>query len=203
MITIHDDFGSKDLYHQLLNEQLYYAKVHWVGRDASPENALHDLVHEVLYTHVVQKNVTGATAWYNIRSRPSLHNDIESYCTKDDVSYKPEVLPEKTFLYYLKEPAAGGHLAIYNRARFIKKGEDISWRERDVDRIAPLVNRLVSIPADITHSVLPYTGNRVSIAMIFWVDLPSIYPPANPNINAVYDRVWEKEDKKDLDNATQ
>ena len=39
--------------------------------------------------------------------------------------------------------------------------------------------------------------------MIFWVDLPSIYPPANPNINAVYDRVWEVEDKKDLDNATQ
>ena len=102
MITIHDDFGSKDLYHQLLNEQLYYAKVHWVGRDASPENALHDLVHEVLYTHVTQKNVTGATAWYNIRSRPALHNDIESYCTKDGVSYKPKVLPEKTFLYYLK-----------------------------------------------------------------------------------------------------
>ena len=157
MITIHDDFGSKDLYHQLLNEQLYYAKVHWVGRDASPQNALHDLVHEVLYTHVTQKNVTGATAWYNIRSRPSLHNDIESYCTKDGVSYKPKVLPQKTFLYYLKEPTAGGHLAIYNRARFIKKGEDISWRERDVDRIAPLVNRLVSRQVLIhtnTHKVL-------------------------------------------------
>ena len=120
MITIHDDFGSKDLYHQLLNEQLYYAKVHWVGRDAPPENALHDLVHEVLYTHVTQKNVTGATAWYNIRSRPSLHNDIESYCTKDGVSYKPKVLRQKTFVYYLKEPAAGGHLAMYNRASFIK-----------------------------------------------------------------------------------
>tara|TARA_R100001594_G_scaffold11487_1_gene25947 strand:- start:11 stop:622 length:612 start_codon:yes stop_codon:yes gene_type:complete len=202
VITIHDDFGSPDLYHQLLNENLYYAKVHWVGRDATPQNALHDLVHEVLYTHVTQKNVSGATAWYNIRPKnTSLHNDIESYCTRDGVSYRPEVLPEKTFLYYLKEPTSGGHLAIYNRARFIKKGQNIMWKDHEVDRIAPLENRLVSIPADITHSVLPYTGNRVSIAMIFWVELPSIYPPAKKHRIEIYDRVWEIEDSKEVDNA--
>lgn len=204
MITIHDDFGSKDLYNQLISESNAFGRVSWVGRDATPENALHDLVHEVFYTHVTQKNIKGCTAWFNIRPKnTSLHSDIESYCTKDGVSYKPKVLPEKTFLYYLKEPAAGGHLCIYSRARFIKKGENISWRERDVDHIAALANRLVSFDASLVHSISPYTGNRVSIAMIFWVDLPSIYPPANPKINAVYDRVWEIEDKKDLDNATQ
>ncbi len=49
-----------------------------------------------------------------------------------------------------------------------------------------------------THQVLPYEGNRVSIGMIFWVDLPKIYPAANPNMNMYFDRVWEIEDAKQI-----
>ena len=199
MIQITDNYASKDLYNQLLVENLYYGKVHWIGIQAEPENALHDLVHEVFYSHVSQEGITGATAWYNIRPvEPKAHNDIESYSTQNGMSYRPEVLPQKTFIYYLKAPEKGGHLAIYTRVRFFRAGQDIVWRENETDRIAAIQNRLVTFSSDTTHQVLPYEGNRVSIGMIFWVDLPKIYPEADPNKNTHFERVWEIEDSKQI-----
>ena len=200
MIEIIDNYASEDLYNQLLVENLYYGKVHWIGIRAEPKNTLHDLVHEVYQSNVSQQGITGATAWYNIRPKDlKVHNDIDSYSTQKGISYRPEVLPKRTFLYYLKSPQAGGQLAIYTRSSFNKVGQDILWNDNEVDTISAIVNRLVSIPADVTHRVLPYTGNRVSIGMIFWVDLPKIYPEADPDVNAVYDRVWELEDSEQIE----
>ena len=199
MIEIIDNYASEDLYNQLLVENLYYGKVHWIGIHAEPENVLHDLVHEVYKSNVEQQDITGATAWYNIRPKDmKVHNDIDSYSTQKGISYRPEVLPEKTFLYYLKSPDNGGQLAIYTRASFVRAGQDIIWDDSEVDTISAIVNRLISMPADVTHRVLPYTGNRVSIGMIFWVDLPKIYPEADPNVNDVYDRIWEVEDSEQI-----
>ncbi|SVC33240.1 uncharacterized protein METZ01_LOCUS286094, partial [marine metagenome] len=175
VIEIIDNYASEDLYNQLLVENLYYGKVHWAGIQAEPANALHDLIHEVYRSNVEQEDITGATAWYNIRPKnPKMHNDIDSYSTKKGISYRPEVLPERTFLYYLKSPESGGQLAIHTRASFVRAGQDIIWDDSEVDTISAIVNRLISMPADVTHRVLPYTGNRVSIGMIFWVDLPKI-----------------------------
>jgi len=200
VIKIIDNYAPKDLYNQLLEETLYYGKVHWIGKYADPENALHALVHGVRVAHVKQNfKITGATAWYNIRPKnPKIHIDIDSYSTKKGISYRPEVLPERTFLYYLKSPESGGQLAIHTRASFVRAGQDIIWNDSEVDTISAIVNRLISMPADVTHRVLPYTGNRVSIGMIFWVDLPKIYPEADPNNNTVYDRVWELEDSEQI-----
>ena len=199
MIEIIDNYASEDLYNQLLVENLYYGKVHWVGIRAEPENVLHDLVHEVYHSNVEQENIRGATAWYNIRPKnPKIHNDIDSYSTQKGISYRPEVLPERTFLYYLKSPESGGQLAIHTRASFVRAGQDIVWDDSEVDTISAIVNRLISMPADVTHRVLPYKGNRVSIGMIFWVDLPKIYPEADPDNNTVYDRVWELEDSEQI-----
>ena len=202
MIKIIDNYASEDLYNQLLEENLYYGKVHWIGIHAEPENVLHDLVHEVYQSNVDQKDITGATAWYNIRPKnQKIHNDIDSYSTQKGIAYRPEVLPERTFLYYLKSPKSGGQLAIYTRASFVRAGQDILWNDEydsEIDTISAIVNRLVSMPADVTHRVLPYTGNRVSIGMIFWVDLPKIYPEADPNVNDVYDRIWEVEDSEQI-----
>ena len=199
MIEIIDNYASEDLYGQLLETSLAYSKVHWIGIQAEPENALHDLVHEVYNSNVEQEGISGATAWYNIRPKnPKMHNDIDSYSTQKGISYRPEVLPKRTFLYYLKSPQAGGQLAIYTRASFVRAGQDIIWDDSEVDTISAIVNRLISMPADVTHRVLPYTGNRVSIGMIFWVDLPKIYPEADPNVNDVYDRIWEIEDSEQI-----
>ena len=202
MIKIIDNYASEDLYNQLLVENLYYGKIHWAGIQAEPANALHDLIHEVYRSNVEQEDITGATAWYNIRPKnPKMHNDIDSYSTKKGISYRPEVLPERTFLYYLKSPESGGQLAIHTRVSFVRAGQagqDIIWDDSETDTISAIVNRLISMPADVTHRVLPYTGNRVSIGMIFWVDLPKIYPEADPDNNTVYDRVWELEDSEQI-----
>ncbi len=96
-MIIEDNYIKNELYDALCTLHIEYNKVHWIGYTAAAQNPLHELV---LQTKPEEPH-RGATAWYNIRSRPSLHNDIESYCTKDGVSYKPKVLPEKTFLYYL------------------------------------------------------------------------------------------------------
>ena len=199
MIKIIDNYASEDLYNQLLEENLYYGKVHWIGIHAEPENVLHDLVHEVYQSNVDQKDITGATAWYNIRPKnQKIHNDIDSYSTQKGISYRPDVLPEKTFLYYLKAPEKGGQLAIYTRASFVRAGQDIIWDDSEVDTVSAIVNRLISMPANVTHRVLPYAGNRVSIGIIFWVDLPKIYPKADSNVNDVYDKMWAREDSEQI-----
>jgi hypothetical protein len=156
-------------------------------------------VHEVYQSNVDQKDITGATAWYNIRPKnQKIHNDIDSYSTQKGISYRPDVLPEKTFLYYLKAPEKGGQLAIYTRASFVRAGQDIIWDDSEVDTVSAIVNRLISMPANVTHRVLPYAGNRVSIGIIFWVDLPKIYPEADSNVNDVYDKMWAREDSEQI-----
>ena len=199
MIEIVDNYISKDLYGQLCTTSHFYSRITWAGINAEPECALHDLIHQTFQSHVRQKNITGATAWWNIRAKDCrAHNDIESYSTQNNVSYRPDILPEKTFIYYLKAPERGGHLAIYTRARFFGTGKDIVWKEHETDTISAIENRLIAFPSEIIHQVQPYEGNRVSIGMIFWVDLPKIYPAANPNMNMYFDRVWEIEDAKQI-----
>ena len=46
------------------------------------------------------------------------------------------------------------------------------------------------------HRVQPYEGNRVSIGIIWWYDLPSIYGELSEYDTTALDRVWEKEDAK-------
>ena len=199
MIEIVDNYISKDLYGQLCTTSHFYGRVTWAGIKAEPECPLHDLIHQTFQSHVRQKNITGATAWWNVRAKDCrVHNDIESYSTQNNVSYRPDILPEKTFIYYLKAPEKGGHLSIYTRARFFGAGKDIVWEEHETDTISAIENRLIAFPADVVHQVLPYEGNRVSIGMIFWVDLPKIYPTADPNMNMYFDRVWEIEDAKQI-----
>ena len=199
MIEIVDNYISKDLYGQLCTTSHFYGRVTWAGIKAEPECPLHDLIHQTFQSHVRQKNITGATAWWNVRAKDCrVHSDIESYSTQNNVSYRPDILPEKTFIYYLKAPQKGGHLSIYTRARFFGSGKDIVWKEHETDTISAIENRLIVFPADVAHQVQPYEGNRVSIGMIFWVDLPKIYPTANPNMNMYFDRVWEIEDAKQI-----
>ena len=73
------------------------------------------------------------------------------------------------------------------------------WHPHETDSIAPIPNRLISFPIERIHAVQPYVGNRVSIGMIFWNELPSIYKSSNdfggqtnPNYNTSFDRPWEK-----------
>jgi hypothetical protein len=76
-------------------------------------------------------------------------------------------------------------------------GEVFSWADYETDSIAPIPNRLISFPIETIHAVQPYEGNRVSIGMIFWNTLPSIYGETNSNIDASYDRPWEKNENQD------
>ena len=62
--------------------------------------------------------------------------------------------------------------------------------ESETDSIAAIPNRLVSFPIDYVHAVQPYVGNRVSIGVIFWNTLPTIYGETNSFINDSYDRPW-------------
>ena len=72
--------------------------------------------------------------------------------------------------------------------------EFFSWADYETDSIAPIVNRLISFPMDVTHAVQSYEGNRVSLGAIFWNTLPTIYGETNPHINTSYDQPWEQEE---------
>ena len=74
-------------------QDLLWLKYHL---NAKPKNILHKLVQKVAST---EKNMMGATAWYNIRPvNPQIHNDIDSYCTSNGKTYYPSILPERTYL---------------------------------------------------------------------------------------------------------
>ena len=210
MITIKDNFLDKDWIQELENTSMVYSKVHWIGREAEPENALHELVHEIYSQnlHLIYYNIdedcpsiffedsylSGATAWWNIRPiDPKPHSDLISYCTSNGVDYTPDPPPDRTFLYYLKAPTTGGRLNIYTKPPL----ENMNWNESETDSIAAIPNRLVSLPIDYVHAVQPYLGNRVSIGVIFWKTLPTIYGETNPTINASYDRPWEKKENQE------
>ena len=192
MLSITDDFLDEASFKALGNTSMVYSKVHWVGRTAKPENAFHELVHKI-FRHAWSdghSSISGATAWWNIRPiDPKPHSDLISYCTANGVDYTPDPPPTTTFLYYLKGPATGGRLDVYTK------------QENETDSIAAIPNRLVSFPIDYVHAVQPYTGNRVSIGVIFWNTLPTIYGKTNPNINDSYDRPWTKKENQE-DNIT-
>ena len=203
MITIKDNFLHKDWIQELENTSMVYSKVHWIGRNAEPENMFHELVHEIYAQnlHLIYYNIdencpsilfensylSGATAWWNIRPiDPKPHSDLISYCTANGVDYTPDPPPDRTFLYYLKAPTTGGRLNIYTKPPL----EHMNWNESETDSIAVIPNRLVSLPIEYVHAVQPYLGNRVSIGVIFWNTLPTIYGETNPDINDSYDRPW-------------
>jgi len=201
MITITDNFLDESLYIILGTTSMKFSKVHWVGINAEPDNALHEFVHKI-YSHTWpngDSSISGATAWWNIRPKDPLpHSDLVSYCTSGGVDYTPPNPPEKTFIYYLRAPTAGGHLNIYTKPPVAKvkinEKELFSWAEIETDSIAPIVNRLISFPMNVTHAVQPYEGNRVSIGVIFWNTLPIIYGETNPDINTSYERPWEQKE---------
>ena len=183
---------------------MVYSKVHWVGRYAQAENQFHKLVYKVFQHEWPEghSTITGATAWWNIRPiDPKPHSDLVSYCTSDGVDYTPDDPPTRTFIYYLRAPSKGGHLNIYTKppATYMEMlGKEVfSWATQETDSIAPIPNRLISFPIKAIHAVQPYEGNRVSIGMIFWNTLPSIYGRTNSNCNTSYDRPWEKNENQD------
>ena len=185
MITVTDNFLQPELLQKLENTSMVYSKVHWIGKNALPENPFHDLVWKIFRNEWRdgRSRIRGATAWWNIRPiDPKPHSDLISYCTSDGVDYTPDPPPTTTFLYYLKAPTEGGRLNIYTKPSLDNESE--------TDSIAAIPNRLVSFPIDYVHAVQPYVGNRVSIGVIFWNMLPTIYGETNPNINDSYDRPW-------------
>ena len=183
MITVTDNFLQPELLQELENTSMVYSKVHWIGKNAKPENAFHKLIHEIDGELIWDGSLSGATAWWNIRPiDPKPHSDLISYCTSNGVDYTPDPPPTTTFLYYLKAPTEGGRLNIYTKPSL--------ENESETDSIAAIPNRLVSFPVDCVHAVQPYVGNRVSIGVIFWRTLPTIYGETNSFINDSYDRPW-------------
>tara|TARA_X000001382_G_scaffold32901_1_gene21625 strand:+ start:1581 stop:2243 length:663 start_codon:yes stop_codon:yes gene_type:complete len=205
VIKIYDDFLDNDLYDRLGDTSMTFSQVQWIGRFAKPENAFHEFVKK-LYLHAYPammdgNEIMGATAWWNIRpTNPKPHNDRVSYCTVDGVDYTPKDVPKQTFIYYLRAPDKGGRLNIYTKPPItdvkIGKEQFFSWADHQTDSIAPINNRLISFPFDVTHAVQSYEGNRVSIGVIFWNELPANYGKTDPSINASYDRPWEVKSNK-------
>ena len=198
MITITDNFLDKHLLQELENTSMVYSKVHWIGRNAPCRNPFHELVHKIFYHELAwsddHSSISGATAWWNIRPiDPKPHSDLISYCTSNGVDYTPDPPPTTTFLYYLKAPTEGGRLNIYTKPPL----ENLSWNETETDSISAIPNRLVSFPINYVHAVQPYAGNRVSIGVIFWNTLPTIYGETNPDINDSYDRPWVKDENQE------
>ena len=191
MIEIIDDFLDIKDYDGLNELHTEYASVHWHGANCSPKNALHKLIsstepysdsraNRFLSNYDSKKKLSGATAWYNIRPiDPQWHNDIDSYCTQNGITQLPEVLPKYTFLYYMRSPNSGGELELETG-----------------DLIQPVTNRLVKFPCVIRHRVRPYAGNRVSVGIIWWFDIPKIYGDLSEKDTKVLPRVWEIEDKR-------
>ena len=176
MIHIEDNYISKKHYGELNSLWVKYNKVHWIGTKTISKNPLHKLVYKTR----PRTKVSGATAWYNIRpTNPQWHDDINSYCTQDGIPYYPKRKPEFTYLYYIHKPDAGGELELETG-----------------DLLIPKVNRLIYFPCSYRHKIRPYRGNRVSIGIIWWFDLPKIYGNLNSESTQTLDRVWEKEDAK-------
>ena len=206
MIKIIDNFLDKDSFDAIGETSMMYSKVFWVGRDAPPENPFHDLVQKIFQAevaphspfHYTGSSVQGATAWWNVRPiDPKPHSDLISYCTSNGVDYTPKNPPKRTFIYYLKAPDTGGWLNIYTKPPLPNYHDGIGWKSTETDGIAPIPNRLISFPIEYIHEVKPYTGNRVSIGVIFWNTLPSIYGETDPKINDSYDRPWVKDENQE------
>jgi len=208
LIRITDNFLDDHTFDAIGKTSMVYSKVYWVGRHAQSENPLHDLVYKAFCHEWPDGHggIKGATAWWNIRPvDPKPHSDLESYCTLNGVDYTPENPPTRTLIYYLRAPENGGQLNIYTKPPLANLHNGMNWKTSETDSIAPIPNRLISFPIKYIHAVNPYHGNRVSIGMIFWNELPSIYKSlddfdgqTNPNYNTSFDRVWESPWNDDL-----
>ncbi|MEC8912322.1 MAG: 2OG-Fe(II) oxygenase [Chloroflexota bacterium] len=178
MIEISDNFLPQKHLDSLNNLHIEYGKVHWYGESCSPQNSLHTLIASTHYSD----QLSGATAWYNIRPKTHMwHNDIDSYCTQNGIQFHPKKFPDYTYIYYMRAPDTGGELEILDTGSKL---------------IECIPNRLVKFPCNMPHRVRPYKGNRVSIGIIWWYDLPEIYGEPSQNSTAVLPRVWEIEDAR-------
>ncbi|SVE58191.1 uncharacterized protein METZ01_LOCUS511045 [marine metagenome] len=163
MITIIDNFLENEHYTRLTGEHSEYSKVHWFGRKAEPRTPFHELILKTAPLDYV----TGATAWYNTWPKNlKWHNDIDAYCTQKGKTYYPLKHPLFTILYYVKSPETGGELELETG-----------------DLIKPLQNRLISFPCNMSHRVKEYKGNRMSIGIIWWFDVPTIW--GNLGVNEI------------------
>jgi hypothetical protein len=203
LIKIIDNFLNKKDFDAIGETSMVYSKVFWIGRNAVPENPFHDLIHKIFrnewpYGSCGISGIQGATAWWNIRPiDPKPHSDLISYCTSNGVDHTPKNPPTKTFIYYLRAPDNGGRLDIYSQPAVPNFHSGITWKSAETDSIAAIPNRLISFPIDYIHEVKPYAGNRVSIGVIFWNTLPSIYGETDSTINDSYDRPWTKEENEE------
>jgi hypothetical protein len=173
-MNIIDDYLPQEQVDALDNLTIEYSKVHWIGAKSESVNPLTDLVHST-YQYLTAPAM-GATAWYNVRPiDPVWHCDIQSYNDK----YPTDNLPENTFLYYMREPDSGGNLEIGGHKWVVTR----SW--------PPRKNRLMYFDAILTHRVQPYTGNRVSIGIVWWKITPDRYEEQSIDEYNVMERVWK------------
>ena len=173
-MNIIDDYLPQEQVDALDNLTIEYSKVHWIGAKSESVNPLTDLVHST-YQYLTAPAM-GATAWYNVRPiDPVWHCDIQSYNDK----YPIDNLPENTFLYYMREPDSGGNLEIGGHKWVVTR----SW--------PPRKNRLMYFDAILTHRVQPYTGNRVSIGIVWWKITPDRYEEQSIDKYSVMERVWK------------
>ena len=174
IMKVIDDYLPQNEMDELNNLTIEYGKVHWVGARSEPANPLTKLVHST--RKYLAEDALGATAWYNVRPiNPVWHSDILSYNDK----YPIDQLPEHTFLYYMRAPDTGGCLEIGGEKWTISK------------TIEPIENRLVYFPATLTHRVQEYTGNRVSIGIVWWKITPDRYEEQKIDEYKVLERVWK------------
>lgn len=175
-MKILDDYLPQNKVNELNNLTIEYAKVHWVGAKSESANPLTELVHST--QQYLSAPALGATAWYNVRPiNPVWHDDIRSY----NDNYPTNNLPEYTFLYYMRAPDTGGHLEIKGTVRMSSSGDTT---------FEPIPNRLLYFDATLTHRVQPYTGNRVSIGIVWWKITPDRYEEQKIDEYRVLERTW-------------
>jgi len=175
-MKILDDYLPQNKVNELNNLKIEYAKVHWVGAKSKSVNPLTELVHST--QQYLSAPALGATAWYNVRPiNPVWHDDIRSY----NDNYPTNNLPEYTFLYYMRAPDTGGYLEIKGTARMSSSGDTT---------FEPIPNRLLYFDATLTHRVQPYTGNRVSVGIVWWKITPDRYEEQKIDEYRVLERTW-------------
>ena len=175
-MKILDNYLPQNKVNELNNLTIEYAKVHWVGAKSESVNPLTELVHST--QQYLSAPALGATAWYNVRPiNPVWHDDIRSY----NDNYPTNNLPEYTFLYYMRAPDTGGHLEIKGTVRMSSSGDAT---------FEPIPNRLLYFDATLTHRVQPYTGNRVSVGIVWWKITPDRYEEQKIDEYRVLERTW-------------
>ena len=187
-MKILDGYLPQNEVNALNNLHIEYAKVHWIGAKSESKNSLTNLIHST--RKYLSEEALGATAWYNVRPiDPVWHNDILSYCDK----YPTDLLPEYTFIYYMRSPNSGGHLEFggYNGCGDYAENSKIRKTSWTIEKtVEPIENRLVYFDATLSHRVQAYEGNRVSIGMVWWKITPDRYEEQKIDEYRVLERVW-------------